>query len=292
MPANFSPDATGHIAALMVYPVKSLAGIALAQARLLETGLEWDRHWMVVDARGLFVTQREIPRMALVQPHLQPQALELHCPGWNPLSVAFSARGERTRVQVWDDALEALDTGDEAATWLQQVLQHPGLRLVRFAPEVTRPCSTRWTQGVPSRTEFADGYPVLVTTEASLVPLNARLSAAACLPVDMRRFRPNLVLGGFEVHDEDHMARLQVEVGPESAPAQLALVKPCARCPIPNVDPATGESHPGVGDALQAYRRDARLNGAITFGMNGIVESGAGQLLRVGQVVAAVYGFD
>jgi uncharacterized protein YcbX len=293
MPDSFTPDVHGHITALMIYPVKSLAGISVTEARLLETGLEWDRHWMVVDAGGLFLTQRECSGMALVQPRITTNALELHAPGFEHLSVPLQAQGPLRRVQVWGDMLDAMDMGDDAALWLQQTLGEPGVRLVRFAPQVQRPCSTRWTGGAPSHTQFADGYPVLVTTDASLDPLNARLAAAGLAPVGINRFRPNLVLGGLEAHDEDHLTVLEVEMDAESqVRPRLALVKPCARCPIPNIDPATARSHPGVGDALLAYRQDARVNGAITFGMNAIVQAGAGRVLRVGQPVAASYGFE
>ncbi|MDT7516673.1 MOSC domain-containing protein [Rhodoferax mekongensis] len=293
MSDNFTPDVHGRIAALMIYPVKSLAGISVTEARLLETGLEWDRHWMVVDAGGLFLTQRECPRMALVQPRITPGALELHGPEGERLVVPLQAPGPLRRVQVWDDTLDALDMGKDAALWLQQVLGEPGVRLVRFAPQVQRPCSTRWTGGAPSHTEFADGYPVLVTTEASMDPLNARLAAAGLAPVGINRFRPNLVLGGLDAHDEDHLTVLEVEMDAErQVRPRLALVKPCARCPIPNIDPVTAQTHPGVGDALMAYRQDARVNGAITFGMNAIVQAGAGAVLRVGQSVAASYGFE
>jgi uncharacterized protein YcbX len=290
---SFSPDVGGHIAALMIYPVKSLAGIAVSEARLMETGLEWDRHWMVVGADGLFLTQRECPAMALVQPRLTSEALELQASGATTLSLPLVASGPVRAVQVWGDRVEAIDMGDDAALWLQQVLGLPALRLVRFASGSHRPCSTDWTLGAASHTQFADGYPVLVTTESAMAPLNARLAAAGLAPAEMRRFRPNLVLGGLDAHDEDHIQVLEVESEQAGgAGPRLALVKPCARCPIPNIDPATAQSHPGVGDALQAYRQDARLNGAITFGMNAVVQSGAGTLLRVGQRFAASYGFD
>lgn len=293
MPDSFTPDVHGRIAALMIYPVKSLAGISVTEARLLETGLEWDRHWMVVDAEGLFLTQRECPRMALVQPRITSGALELHGPEVEPLVVPLQAQGPLRRVQVWDDTLDAMDMGEDAALWLQQVLGEPGVRLVRFAPQVQRPCSTRWTGGAPSHTQFADGYPVLVTTDASMDPLNARLAAAGLAPIGINRFRPNLVLGGLDAHDEDHLTVLEVEMDAERQVRPcLALVKPCARCPIPNIDPVTAQTHPGVGDALMAYRQDARVNGAITFGMNAIVQAGAGGVLRIGQSVAASYGFE
>ena len=161
--------------------------------------------------------------------------------------------------------------------------------MARIFSPTPRACSTKWTAGVAATTEFADGYPVLVTTDSAMEELNTRLAAQGHPAVGMERFRPNVVLGGMEPHDEDHIGTLQVQS--VDALVQLALVKPCARCPIPNIDPATAQSHPGVGDALQAYRQDSRLDGSITFGMNAVVQAGAGGLLRVGQVVAGAYRF-
>ena len=106
----------------------------------------------------------------------------------------------------------------------------------------------------------------------------------------MERFRPNVVLAGVQAHDEDRLEVLRIAT--EAGVAELKPVKPCARCPIPNIDPATAESEPAVGNILQAYRRDSRLNGAVTFGMNAIVLKGDGQLLRVGQSVGANFRFD
>lgn len=283
-------DVQGQIAQLMIYPVKSCAGVAVAEAVLLETGLQWDRHWMVVDADGLFVSQRECARMALVRPQIEADSLLLHAPGMPELRVPLQARGATLRVQVWDDVVDALDTGPEAAQWLQAFLGAPAQRLVCFDPAAQRACSTKWTGGLAASTQFADGYPVLVTTDSAMDELNTRLAAMDHPAVGMARFRPNVVLSGLLPHDEDHLGPLEVlEDG--IAVAGLQLVKPCARCPIPNIDPATAESHPGVGDALQAYRQDARVNGAITFGMNAIVTHGAGTVLRVGQAVQGNYAF-
>ncbi|WP_348708061.1 MOSC domain-containing protein [Acidovorax soli] len=283
-------DVQGQIARLMIYPVKSCAGVAVSEAVLLETGLQWDRHWMVVDADSLFVSQRECARMALIRPQIEADALLLQAPGMPELRVPLQARGPSLRVQVWDDVVDALDMGPEAAQWLQAFLGAPAQRLVRFDPAARRACSTKWTDGVAASTQFADGYPVLVTTDSAMDELNTRLAAQGHPAVGMDRFRPNVVLSGLLPHDEDHLGPLEVwDSG--AAVAGLQLVKPCARCPIPNIDPATAESHPGVGDALQAYRQDARVNGAITFGMNAIVTHGAGAVLRVGQAVGGDYAF-
>ena len=120
--------------------------------------------------------------------------------------------------------------------------------------------------------------------------LAARLAKAGAAAVDQRRFRPNIVLSGVEPHDEDRIGAWRVQT--DGGVAALENVKPCARCPIPNIDPATATSTPAVGDALQAYRQDPRLNGAITFGMNAIVLEGDGLVLRVGQAVGADWKFD
>ena len=284
-------DVQGQIAQLMIYPVKSCAGVAVQQAVLLETGLQWDRHWMVVDADGLFVSQRECARMALIRPQIEADSLLLQAPGMPDLRVPLLATGPALRVQVWDDVVDALDMGAEAGQWLQTFLGAPAERLVRFDPAAQRACSTKWTGGVAASTQFADGYPVLVTTDSAMDELNTRLVAQGHPAVGMLRFRPNVVLSGLLPHDEDHLGPLEVWAD-GAAIAGLQLVKPCARCPIPNIDPTTAQSHPGVGDALQAYRQDARVNGAITFGMNAIVRRGDGQLLRVGQPVRADLRFD
>jgi len=203
---------------------------------------------------------------------------------------ALEAVERHTRVRVWDDEVKAYDMGSVAAQWFSDFLRQP-LRLVRFDPEQQRLSSAKWTGGVEAPNQFADGFPVLVTSEASVDDLNARLRAASLEPVGVERFRANVVLADIEAHDEDRLEVFHVATSNEEA-VQLKPVKPCARCPIPNIDPATATSSPSVGDTLQTYRQDARMNGAITFGMNAIVLAGAGQWLRVGQSVSADYLFD
>jgi len=274
---------------LFIYPIKSCAGIEVQKAMLLETGLEWDRAWMVVDGEGEFVSQRELPRMALIKPQIKTEEMIMRAPGMLALHIALDAVEEPTRVRVWDDEVKAYDMGSVAAQWFSDFLGQP-LRLVRFDPEQQRLSSVKWTGGVEAPNQFADGFPVLVTSEASVDDLNSRLRAAGLEPVGVERFRANVVLAGVEAHDED---RLDVfHVASDRGELQIKPVKPCARCPIPNIDPATAASSPSVGDTLQTYRQDARMNGAITFGMNAIVLAGVGQWLRVGQSVSADYVFD
>ena len=295
-------DVQAHIAQLFVYPIKSCAGIAVQESVLTETGLDLDRAWMVVDAQGGFVSQREQPRLALVQPQFKRggSELALRAPGMLALHLAVDAVEQPTRVRVWDDEMPAYDMGDVAAQWFTDFLslseqglptaQAAKYRLVRFDPEHRRLSSLKWTDGVEALNQFSDGFPLLVLGQASLDEFNSRLQAAGHAPVGVARFRPNIVLAGLEAHDEDRLDTLHIATG--ESDVLLKPVKPCPRCPIPNIDPATALSSPEVSDTLQAYRRDARLNGAVTFGMNAIVLEGVDAVLRVGQVMAADFRFD
>jgi len=283
-------DVQATIAQLWVYPVKSCAGISLTEAELTDTGLLYDRAWMVVDADGEFVTQRELPRMALIQTAFKMGQLVLRAPGMLALHLALDAADGPLKVRVWDDEVQAYDMGDLAAQWFSDFLGRP-LRLARFDPEVRRVSSLKWTGGREAVTQFADGFSLLVTSTASLDELNTRLGAAGHAPVEMLRFRPNIVLAGVEAHDEDRVGAMRIGTG-NGASALIEPVKPCGRCPIPNIDPATAVSSPEVNDTLQVYRQDPRLGGAITFGMNAIVLEGDGQVLRVGQPVGADWKFE
>lgn len=292
VPSNFDLQAT--IARLFVYPIKSCAGVELPEALLTETGLEFDRAWMVVDSEGEFVSQRELPRMALIRPQMKHSEMVLRAPGMLALHIAFDRVEQPVRVRVWNDEVAAYDMGDIAAQWFSDFLSQPGrpqnLRLVRFDPEHKRLSSLRWTGGIEAQNQFADGYPLLVASEGSLAELNARLAAQGHAAVGIERFRPNIVLAGLEAHDEDRVELLHVRTG--EGEARLQPVKPCTRCPIPDIDPATAESSPEVGDTLRTYRADPRVDGAITFGMNAIVLEGVEHMLRRGQPVGANLRFE
>ncbi len=288
-PAMSAPafEVTARIARLFVYPIKSCAGVPLQEAVLTEAGLDLDRAWMVVDAEGEFVTQRELPRMALVAVQLKRHEVVLRAPGMLALHLQIDAVEAPTRVRVWDDEVPAYDMGDVAAQWFSDFLGQR-LRLVRFDPDHRRLSSLKWTGGVEAPNQFSDGFPLLVASEASLTLLNERMAARGHAPVGMERFRPNIVLDGIEAHDEDRLGTLHVAAG---AAVRLQPVKPCPRCPIPDIDPATAQANPAVSNVLQGYRRNELLGGAIAFGMNLIVLQGDGEVLRVGQPVAANWQF-
>ncbi|MDB5848047.1 MAG: hypothetical protein JWP29_1799 [Rhodoferax sp.] len=293
-------DVSARVARLFVYPIKSCAGVEVNEVLLTETGLEFDRAWMVADADGRFVSQRELPRMALIKPQLRQNDLVLRAPGMLALHLALDAVEGPVEVTVWDDRVKAYDMGDVAAQWFSDFLNTDAdgarvaapqkLRLVRFDPKHQRLSSLKWTDGIEAPNQFSDGFPILVTSEASLDGLNQRLVAAGHGAVGMERFRPNIVLSGIEAHDEDRVDELLIATN--EGQARLKMVKPCPRCPIPNIDPATAISSPEVGDALQAYRQVAAVGGAVAFGMNAIVIDGVDFALRTGQAAAGDYKFE
>jgi uncharacterized protein YcbX len=289
-------DLQASIARLFVYPVKSCAAVELPEVLMTETGFEFDRAWMVVDADdgGETLTQRQHPRMALIRPQLKHFEMVLRAPGMLALHVAFDRVEQPMPVRLWGETWPAYDMGDIAAQWFSDFLSEPGrrrrLRLARFDPAQKRLSSLRWTQGIEAPNQFADGFPVLVASEASMDALNGRLVAGGHAAVGVERFRPNLVLADVEAHDEDRIDELVVRTA--EGEVRLRNAKPCSRCPIPDVDPATGVCSPEVGDALRSYRADPRLDGAITFGVNAIVLDGIDRMLRRGQRVEAAFRFD
>jgi uncharacterized protein YcbX len=284
-----TPGAT--LQALWVYPVKSCAGVALNQALLEPTGIDLDRAWMVVDPEGRMLTQREFPRLALVQPTLRSSEMLLRAPGMLTLHVQIEVVEAPTRVQVWDDIVKAFDMGALAAQWFTDFLGRPA-RLARFDPDERRLSDPAWTGEIRAENAFSDGFPLLVASTASLADLNSRLAARGQAPVGLQRFRPNLVLDGLRPFDEDLLQELQIATGDPAGPVRLRLVKPCVRCGIPNVDPASGQTGPEPGATLAGFRADPRMQGGITFGMNAVIVSGQGAWLRTGQAVRGRFGLD
>lgn len=288
---NAPDDAPLTVSQLYLHPVKSCAGIAVDEVLLIDTGVEFDRAWMVVDAEDReFLSQRELPRMALVQPALRAGDVVLRAPGMLALHLQLDAVEAPLRVRVWDDEVAAYDMGDLAAQWFSDFLGRR-VRLARFDPEAKRLSSAKWTGEIEARNAFSDGFPILVASTASLAELNRRLVAAGQGAVGMNRFRPNLVIDGLaDAHGEDFIDTLTID-SPDGD-IVLKLVKPCGRCTIPDVDPATAAQGHAVADAMAAYRAEPRLDGALTFGQNAVIVSGFEHRLRVGARVHAALAFD
>jgi hypothetical protein len=267
-------SSSAHIVALHYYPVKSARGIELERAQLTMAGFQDDRRWMLVNEAGRFLTQRELPRLALLQPRLSPSALLLAAPQRPPISLPLSRQGERRSVTVWRDHCQAFDEGDEVAAWLHAFLDRD-CRLVRFDPAHRRLSAPEWSGEFEAEVRFADGFPLLALSTASLADLNERL--AERLPMD--RFRPSIVLAGLQPYDEDRIEELRGDG------VRLKLVKACTRCRITVTNQDSGAVE---GDeplrTLQRYRYDPALHG-VCFGQNAIVIEGAGATLRRGQAL-------
>lgn len=277
------------VSQLHIYPVKGCRGIALGEATLAATGLEvdgiGDREWVIVDGEGEFISQREYPKLALVDTRLTPSSLRLKAPGMLQLEVPFASEGDVVPARVWDDTVAAVTQGEIADAWFSNYLGIAA-RLLRFDPEHTRLASHRWTGKDDAPYKFADAFPLLVTSEASLADLNRRLQQRGQAAIEMRRFRPNLVLAGLEAYEEDYIKSLCI------GELELRVVKPCARCSVPGVDPATGEHSTVVPDLLASYRgRSGGEPQGVMFGVNAIVAAGAGSVLRAGSPVEVALRF-
>jgi uncharacterized protein YcbX len=242
------------------YPVKSCRGERLSEAVVEPWGLAGDRRWMVVDADGAQVTAREYPQMVLVTPRLGTGLITLSSPGMPDLSVPVPSGRELVPVSVWASDLIAAPTDEEAATWLTKVIGEP-VRLVYLDDPTRRPTNPAYSDA-GDRVSFADGYPLLLTSEESLDALNgwiAEGSKAAEGPVPMRRFRPSVVVAGAPAWAEDDWRRLRIGL------VTFRAVKGCDRCVLTTIDPDTAQKG---HEPLFALARHRRWDNKVWFGVN------------------------
>jgi uncharacterized protein YcbX len=258
-----------RVSSLVIYPLKSCRGIEVDLATVGATGFEHDRRWMLVGEDGTFLSQREHHRLALVRVRLEEDRFVLDAPGLPSLEVTMERGvGPTSRVQVWDDECAAIAEGEDAARWFTKHLGCSA-RLVRIASDEARPLGSSMAQP-GDHVSFADGFPFLLLSSASLDGLNHRLS----LPVPMDRFRPNIVIDGCEPHAEDRWSRVRI------GEVTFRFAKPCARCVVTTVDQNTGERRREPLRTLSTYRT---VDGQVLFGQN-LVHEGRG-VVRVGDSV-------
>ncbi len=261
---------TMNVSALYIYPVKSLAGIALSESELQKTGLRFDRRWMVVTTDGKFLTQRSQPQMALVHTRIDNEQLSLTKQGMPDLQVpSVTSDAKPKQVTVWRDALSAAHISDTVDRWLSEAIG-VACHLVFFPDDLVRGVNPDYAKP-GDVTAFADGYPLLLISQASLDDLNARLQQ----PLPMQRFRPNIVVAGCEPYAEDQWKNFQI------GDIQLRTAKPCSRCAVTTVDPETGK-YTGKEPlrTLSTYRRQDKM---VMFGQN-VVHDNTGRL-RVGDLL-------
>jgi uncharacterized protein len=263
-----------HLSHLHIFPVKGLAGMRLKRARAEMRGLEGDRRWMVTDADGRFVSQRE--RADLTQLHAQPGeagGIEISLAGQAPLRLAPPGPdSERRLVQIWDDHVHALAC-PQADAWLEAALG-PGFHLVYMDAAAQRPASEAYA-GPGYEVSFADAFPYLLLTTETLGFLNDKLAAQGEQAMEMLRFRPNLVVDGASAPQaEDSWGRIRI------GEVVFRAVKPCARCVVTTLDPQTGAKGKEPLRTLATYRTQG---GKVMFGQNMVAENEG--WVEVGQAV-------
>lgn len=274
-----------HLSGLFIHPVKALKGLSVREARVDALGLADDRRFMVVDSNGRFLTQRNLPRMALVETGLAEDRLILKAPEQGEIRVprTSSEPASLRTVSVWSsEDLHAEDCGDEAARWLGRFLKTE-CRLVRIGDAFRRPIPDRKVparlQGTGPLVSFADGFPFLLLGEASMDDLNRRLASAGSPPVPLNRFRPNLLVSGSAPYAEDSWSRLRI--------GNLLFHSggPCARCIVTTTNQETAERGAEPLRTLAGYRRNPAKPADVLFGVNLVHETREG-LLREGDSVA------
>lgn len=281
--SRFGEGKTLSVASLHVYPIKSLGGFSVEEARTTDRGFEHDRRWMLVDANGRFISQREAAAMACL--HCSPNADGFRVTDIrdkDAIDLPWGLdRGEIRRASVWNDEGEVLTAPVEVSAWFADKL---GITCALvFMPESShRAVDQNYARGI---TSLSDGFPYLILSQASLDDLNERITPSGSpgwrekIPMD--RFRPNIVIAGGSAFQEDGWK--DVTIGA----ARFSLVKPCARCAIPTIDQRTGELGKEPTRTLATYRRRVGSEGQVKveFGMNAMAVEGL--LVRTGDVVVA-----
>ena len=262
-----------QLSGLFIYPIKACGGIAVEQADVVERGLAFDRRYMLVDRSGTFITQREVPQLCRVATALEHERLRVSAPGKTALTLPTRPTAdlplERQPYRVWDSVGSAL-AHPEGSRWFSELLNDEITLL--YMPDSERRAVNPNRARPGEIVSFADAYPLLLMSEPSLCDLNRRLSE----PIDMRRFRPNLVISGGEPYGEDNFATVRIGA------LSFRGVKRCERCAVTTVDPDTAVQGPEPLRTLARYRLD---DGKVWLGMN-LIHDRCGTL-RLGDAVAA-----
>lgn len=259
-----------HLAGLYVYPLKSAAPLRRDSGEVERRGLAHDRRWMVVDAQGSFLTARKYPRLTLIRAQPDGDWLTLEAPCMPRLQLKPQHNDRRDDIIVWDSRVRALFAEANAQAWISEFLGLPA-QFVFMDSTCMRPVDPKYsTPG--DEVSFADGFPLLLISQAALDHLNTKLHE----PIPMLRFRPNLVVAGTQPHAEDDWKRIRI------GGIEFDLVKPCMRCTIPTINIERGKFDPD-GEPLRTLKTYRRTAKGVSFGQN-LIPRGVGTL-RIGDVV-------
>ncbi len=252
---------------IVIYPIKSLAGIQLKQSIVTKTGLKYDRKWMLVDKRQQFLSQRSLPKMALIKTRITDQQLIVSAPDSPDLSLPLEApeTTEHVDVTVWHDQCSALSVSQVADQWFSDFLQ-TNCQLVYQSEHSVRTVDQNYAQA-NDQTSFSDGFPFLIVSEASLALLNQQMN----LSLSMQRFRPNLTIANCTSYAEDSWR--EINIGNIS----FRLPKPCSRCSVPQIDPETALSNK---EPLRTLARTRKWKNQVYFGQNALHDNEG--ILRIG----------
>jgi uncharacterized protein YcbX len=245
---------------IYIYPIKSLGGIALQEAKVEDRGLQYDRRWVLSDSENVFMTQRENEQMALIDVAIESHGLRIshRKKPIASLKVSFEPQTDDNRmITIWDDKVRGIRVSDEADAWFTEVLEKE-THLFYQPDDSIRLTDPKYSITKEEHTSFADAYPLLIIGQSSLDYLNAKLEEK----MEMKRFRPNLVFSGGEAHDEDNFRYFQL------GSARLAGVKLCARCVLTTINPETAEKGKEPLKTLAQYRKNGNK---ILFGQNLLV---------------------
>ncbi len=248
-----------QIEALFIYPIKSTQGVRISAMQFDHLGPAHDRRWMLIDGAGCFLTQRDLPALGRVQATPLDSGLLVRLGGADASLIPFPGFSSGSiSCQIWRDGVRCRDAGDEAAELFSRFLGQQ-VRLVYAGEGYERPVRPDFALS-GEQVGLADGFPLLVLTTTALDELGVRLGSG----VDAARFRANVLISDAPAHAEDRWRRIQI------GGVKLRLVRPCARCQIPALDPQTGVTTPGFNRTLASYRR---LDGQIYFGQNALLEA-------------------
>lgn len=239
-----------------VYPVKSLAGVQVQSWPVDHKGLRYDRKWMLIDADQQFLSQRRLPKMALIKTRIDADQLILSAPNFGEMALPLNSNdGETLTVQIWDDLCPAKAVADDIDNWLSRFLETE-CRLVYHPDDCVRQVDQRFA-AASDQTAFSDGFPFLIVAENSLRQLNRDMQ----LELSMQRFRPNLVVADCASFAEDSWRRVAING------ISFHLPKPCSRCSVPAIDPETAE----VGkEPLTTLNRLRKVDNKVYFGQNAL----------------------